>query len=61
MILRYSYLMKIDSQYTLIEEIFHSITNGISATLAVVGLMVLVVLTAWGDDAWCIVSFLING
>ena len=53
--------MKIDSQYTLTEEIFHSITHGIGVALAVAGLVVLVVLAAQGGDAWRIVSFSIYG
>jgi hemolysin III len=57
----YSYPMKIDSQYTLTEEIFHSITHGIGVALAVAGLVVLVVLAAQGGDAWRIVSFSIYG
>jgi len=48
-------------QYTLNEELFHSITHGIGALLAVVGLLVLVRLAVQGDDAWRIVSFSIYG
>jgi hemolysin III len=53
--------MKIDSQYTLTEETFHSITHGIGVALAVAGLVVLVVLAAQGGDTWRIVSFSIYG
>ncbi|MHB8769518.1 MAG: PAQR family membrane homeostasis protein TrhA [Syntrophales bacterium] len=48
-------------QYTRTEEIFHSITHGIGAALAVAGLVVLVVLAAQRGDTWCIVSFSIYG
>jgi hemolysin III len=47
--------MKFHSQYTLTEEIFHSITHGIGAALAVAGLVVLVVLAAQEGDEWRIV------
>ena len=53
--------MKIDSQYTLIEEILHGITHGIGTALAVAGLVVLVVLAAHRGDAWRIVSFSMYG
>lgn len=53
--------MKFDSRYTPTEEIFHSITHGIGAALAVAGLVVLVVLVAQGGDAWRIASFSIYG
>jgi hemolysin III len=53
--------MKFHSQYTLTEEIFHGITHGIGAALAVAGLVVLVVLAAQRGDAWRIVSFSIYG
>jgi hemolysin III len=53
--------MKIGSQYTLTEEIFHSITHGIGVALAIVGLVVLVVLAARGGDTWRVVSFSIYG
>ena len=53
--------MKPLPQYTLTEEIFHSITHGIGAGLAVVGLVVLLVPAAQEDDAWRIVSFSIFG
>ena len=53
--------MKFHSQYTLTEEIFHSITHGIGAALAVAGLVVLVVLAAQEGDEWRIVSFSIYG
>lgn len=53
--------MKFRSQYTLTEEILHSITHGIGTALAVAGLIVLVVLAAQGGDAWRIVSFSIYG
>ncbi len=61
MIFCYSCPMKSDSQYTLTEEIFHSITHGIGAALAVAGLVVLVVHAAQVGDAWRIVSFSIYG
>lgn len=48
-------------QYTRTEEIFHSITHGIGAALAVAGLVVLVVLAAQRGDTWRIVSFSIYG
>jgi len=57
----YSRPMKFHSQYTLTEEIFHSITHGIGAALAVAGLVVLVVLAAQEGDEWRIVSFSIYG
>jgi hemolysin III len=53
--------MKFHSQYTLTEEIFHGITHGIGAVLAVAGFVVLVVLAAQWGDAWRIVSFSIYG
>jgi hemolysin III len=53
--------MKFNSQYTLTEEIFHGITHGIGAGLAVAGLVVLVVLAVQRGDAWRIVSFSIYG
>jgi hemolysin III len=53
--------MKFHSQYTLTEEIFHSITHGIGAALAVAGLVVFVVLAAQEGDEWRIVSFSIYG
>lgn len=53
--------MKLRSQYTTTEEMFHSITHGIGAALAVAGLVVLVVHAAQGRDTWRIVSFSIYG
>jgi hemolysin III len=53
--------MKFRSQYTLTEEIFHGITHGIGAALAVAGLVVLVVLAVRSSDVWRIVSFSIYG
>jgi hemolysin III len=53
--------MKSPPRYTLREEIFHSITHGIGAVLAVVGLVALVVLAERGGDAWRIASFSIYG
>lgn len=53
--------MKFRPQYTLTEELFHGITHGIGAALAVAGLVVLVVLAAQKGDAWRIVSFSIYG
>jgi len=53
--------MKFNSQYTTTEEIFHGITHGIGAGLAVAGLVVLVVLAVQRGDAWRIVSFSIYG
>jgi len=61
MIFCYSCPMKSDSQYTLTEEIYHSITHGIGAALAVAGLVVLVVHAAQVGDARRIVSFSIFG
>ncbi len=46
------------SQYTPTEELFHSITHGAGAALAVAGI---VLLTAQGGDAWHTVSFSIYG
>ena len=48
-------------QYTLTEELLHSITHGIGAALALSWLVVLVVLAAQRGDAWRIVSFSIYG
>jgi hemolysin III len=53
--------MKIHSQYTPTEEIFHGITHGIGAALSIAGLVILVVLAAQMGDAWRIVSFSIYG
>ena len=53
--------MKFHSQYTLTEEIFHSISHGIGAAFAVAGLVVLVALSAQGGDSWRIISFSIYG
>jgi hemolysin III len=53
--------MKFNSQYTTTEEIFHGITHGIGAVLAIAGLGVLVVLAVQRGDAWRIVSFSIYG
>ena len=53
--------MKSPPQYTLTEELFHSVTHGIGAVLALVGLVALVLLAVRGGDAWRIVSFLIYG
>jgi hemolysin III len=53
--------MKAPPQYTLTEEIFHSITHGMGAVLAVVGFAVLVVPAVRGGDAWRIVSFSVYG
>ncbi|HOW52899.1 MAG TPA: hemolysin III family protein [bacterium] len=53
--------MKFRPQYTLTEELFHGITHGIGAALAIAGLVVLVVLAAQKGDAWRIVSFSIYG
>jgi hemolysin III len=53
--------MIMNPQYTLTEELFHSVTHGIGAVLAVVGLVVLVFLAVRGNDAWRIVSFSIYG
>lgn len=53
--------MKVHAPYSLTEEIFHGITHGIGAVLALAGLVVLVVLAAQRGDAWRIVSFSIYG
>jgi hemolysin III len=53
--------MKIHSQYTPTEEIFHGITHGIGAALSLAGLVILVVLAAQMGDVWRIVSFSIYG
>ena len=53
--------MKFHPQYTLTEEIFHSIIHGIGAALAVAGVVVLVTLAARVNDVWRIVSFSIYG
>ncbi|MCX5843997.1 MAG: hemolysin III family protein [Deltaproteobacteria bacterium] len=53
--------MKIHSQYTPTEEIFHGITHGIGASLSIAGLVILVVLAAQMGDVWRIVSFSIYG
>jgi hemolysin III len=53
--------MKVDSKYTLTEEVFHGISHGIGAALAIAGFVVLVVLAAKGSDALRIVSFSIYG
>lgn len=52
--------MKLPQQYTLTEELFHSITHGVGAVLASVGLVALL-LAVRGSDAWRIVSFAIYG
>jgi len=57
----YSNPMKIHSQYTPTEEIFHSITHGIGTALSIAGLVILVVLAAQMGDVWRIVSFSIYG
>ena len=53
--------MKIHSQYTPTEEIFHGITHGIGAALSIAGLVILVVLAVQMGDVWRIVSFSIYG
>jgi len=53
--------MKFRPQYTLTEEILHSITHGIGVALALAWLVVLVVLAAQRGDPWRIVSFSIYG
>jgi hemolysin III len=57
----YSRPMKFYSQYTKTEEILHGITHGIGASLAIAGLVMLLVLAAHGGDVWRIVSFSIYG
>ena len=57
----YSHPMKINSQYTPTEEIFHGITHGIGAALSIAGLVILVVLAVQMGDVWRIVSFSIYG
>ena len=57
----YSHPMKIHSQYTPTEEIFHGITHGIGAALSIAGLVILVVLAVQMGDVWRIVSFSIYG
>ncbi len=57
----YSHRMKIHSQYTPTEEIFHGITHGIGAALSIAGLVILVVLAVQMGDVWRIVSFSIYG
>ncbi len=57
----YSHPMKIHSQYTPTEEIFHGITHGIGAVLSIAGLVILVVLAVQMGDVWRIVSFSIYG
>jgi len=53
--------MKSHSQYTLTEELFHSISHGIGAALALAGLVILLFLATEKGDAWRIVSFSIYG
>lgn len=53
--------MKLHSQYTPTEEIFHGITHGVGAVLAVAGLVVLLSFATQRGDAWRIVSFSIYG
>jgi hemolysin III len=53
--------MTLQPQYTLTEELFHSITHGIGAVLAVAGLLVLVLIAVRGGDTWRILSFSIYG
>ncbi len=53
--------MNLRQQYTLTEEIFHSVTHGIGAVLAAVGLVYLILPAVQRDDAWRIVSFSIYG
>lgn len=47
--------------YTIREEIACSITHGIGAALSIAALVILVVLSAMGGDAWRVVSFSIYG
>ena len=53
--------MQMPTQYTLTEELYHSITHGIGVVLAIAGLAVLVLPALWQDDAWRVVSFSIYG
>lgn len=53
--------MTFQPKYTLTEELFHSITHGIGAALALSGLVVLVLLAVRGGDTCRIVSFSIYG
>lgn len=53
--------MQSQTQYTLTEELFHSITHGIGAVLAIAGLAVLLVFAVQVNDTWRIVSFSIYG
>ncbi|MBI5380803.1 MAG: hemolysin III family protein [Opitutae bacterium] len=50
-----------DSEYTLHEEMVHSITHGIGIVLSVIGLTVLIVLTASRGTAWHVVSTTVFG
>ncbi|HQB13096.1 MAG TPA: hemolysin III family protein, partial [Syntrophales bacterium] len=53
--------MQMPTQYTLTEELYHSITHGIGVVLAIAGLAVLVLPALQQDDAWRVVSFSIYG
>ncbi len=48
-------------EYTIAEEIAHSISHGIGTVLSIVGLVVLIVFAVSYGDAWHIVSFSIFG
>ena len=53
--------MQMPTQYTLTEELYHSITHGIGVVLAIAGLAVLVLPALWQDDAWRVISFSVYG
>jgi len=53
--------MRLPMPYTRTEELFHSITHGIGAALAVAGLAVLVLPALRQGDAWRVISFSIYG
>lgn len=47
--------------YSILEEVFHAITHGIGALLAIAGLVLLVVFAALKGNAWHVVSCAIYG
>lgn len=61
LLLWYGAYMQMPTQYTLTEELYHSITHGIGVVLAIAGLAVLVLPALQQDDAWRVISFSIYG
>lgn len=52
---------KTPAQYTLGEEVAHSVTHGIGALLSIAGLSVMVTLAAVRSNAWAVVGAAIFG